>query len=175
MKIYYIFQKKKFKTVIPKDIARSTLYRYRQMIKNHLAINEYTSKIKQVLQQEATSLANNFVHRKKIFYYLIELSKKLKIEIPSYTELSKLITIALHNQRKDIINRLEAFSEDEKLKTLDEFLDKNQDSKNRYNLTYYRRLEHSTKKNQMILSLAKLDQINQTNNLLFSALSTINT
>lgn len=42
----------KFKTAIPTNIARSTLYRYKQVIKNHLAINEYTENIQESLQKK---------------------------------------------------------------------------------------------------------------------------
>lgn len=57
----------KFKTSMPINIARSTLYRYKQMIKNYLAINEYTEKTQRLLHKEAINLANNFIHRKKYF------------------------------------------------------------------------------------------------------------
>ena len=152
----------KFRAAVSVNIAERTFYRYKKIIKDHLCINEYTENIQESLQKEATNLANNFLHRKKIFYALVELSRRLKIEIPSYTELSKLIGVALNTQKKDILYRLEALSKDKNLETLSEFLSKNQDSKNRYNIAYYRRLEHSTKKNQMILGLTKLEQIKST-------------
>lgn len=73
------------------NLTKSTLYRYQQMIKQHLRINEYTQEIKDTLVKEATTLANNFIHRKKIFYALVEFSKKLSIEVPSHTELYRII------------------------------------------------------------------------------------
>lgn len=73
------------------SLTKSTLYRYQQIIKQHLRINEYTYEIKDILVKEATTLANNFIHRKKIFYALVEFSKKLSIEVPSYTELYRII------------------------------------------------------------------------------------
>ena len=152
----------KFRTTISVNISERTFYRYKKIIKDHLCINEYTENIQEILQKEAIILANNFMHRKKVFYALVELSRRLKIEIPSYTELSKLIGVALNTQKKDILHRLETLSKDKKLETLNEFLSKSQDSKNRYNIAYYRRLEHSTKKNQMVLSLTKFEQIKST-------------
>ena len=126
----------KFRTTVSVNIAERTFYRYKKIIREYFVINEYTDNIQQLLQKEAITLANNFVHRKKIFYFLVEHSKKLKIEIPSYTELLKIITAALNTQKKDIFIKLKSLSENEKLKTLDDFLDKNEDAKNRYNISY---------------------------------------
>ena len=49
------------------SLTKSTLYRYQQIVKQHLRINEYTDEIKDILVKEAITLANNFTHRKKIF------------------------------------------------------------------------------------------------------------
>ena len=76
-----------------------TLNRYKKIITHYFRINDYTQEIKNTLQKEANNLANNFIHRKKIFYTLIELSKKLNIEVPSYTELTRIIIVALNTQK----------------------------------------------------------------------------
>jgi len=86
----YISNRYKF-PIYSKDISERTIYRYKKLIRKYLKINEYTNKIKSTLQKEANNLANNFVHRKKIFYTLVNLSRKLNIEIPSYTELTRII------------------------------------------------------------------------------------
>ena len=140
-------------------ISKSTFYRYKEMIKESLAINDYSQEIQETLQKEANNLANNFIHRKKIFYMLINLSKKLKIEIPSHTELTSIITVALNTQKRDILEKLEPLLQDERLNVLDEFLQKDEDSKNRYQLSSYRRLEHTTTKNKLLLSLKKFNII----------------
>ena len=102
------FMKNKFDiTSSKKIVSKSRFYEYQKIIKQHLHINDYTDTIKSTLQNEANNLANNFIHRKKIFYALINLSKKLNIETPSYTELTKIITIALNTQKKDILSKLE--------------------------------------------------------------------
>jgi len=141
------------------DSSLTTLYRYKMLIKEYLNISDYTEVIKITLQNEANNLANNFVHRKKIFYALVNLSKKLNIEIPSYTELTRIIQVALNMQKKDILDKLEPLLKDERLKLLDEFLEKEEASKNRYKIAYFRKIEHSTAKNQMLLSLGKLQTI----------------
>jgi len=141
--------------------------------KKYLQINNYTDEIKATLQKEANNLANNFIHRKKIFYTLVDFSKKLNIEIPSYTELTRIIQVALNTQKKDILNRLEPLLKDERLKLLDEFLEKEKESKNRYKIVYFRRLEHSTAKNQMLLSLGKLKTMKSKFNILKEIIDTI--
>ena len=141
------------------EFPSTTLYRYKQLILKYLKVNSYTEEIKFTLQKEANNLANNFIHRKKIFHTLVNLSKKLNIEVPSYTELTRIIQVALNTQKKDILDKLVPLQEDEKLKLLDEFLEKEKESKNRYKIAYFRKLEHSTAKNQMLLSLGKLNTI----------------
>ena len=140
-------------------IPERTIRIYKSKIKQHLCINTYTDQIKAILLDEATALANNFTHRKRIFYSLVDLSIKLKIEVPSYTEISRIITVAINAQKKDILDKLSPFLKDEKLNLLDEFLEKDGEYQNRWYLTRYKILEHSTKKNQMALSLSKFNAI----------------
>jgi hypothetical protein len=80
------------------------------------------------LQKEVNNLANNFIHRKKIFYTLVNLSRKLNIEMPSYTELTRIIQVALNTQKQDILKKLEPLLKDKRLKVLDEFLEKDKES-----------------------------------------------
>lgn len=162
--IKFIIEKYQLKDINLVELHRKTTYRYKELIRTYLRINTYTQEIKFTLQKEANNLANNFVHRKKIFYTLVNLSRKLNIEVPSYTELTRIIQVALNTQKKDILTRLEPLQKDERLKLLDEFLEK--ESKNRYKIAYFRKLEHSTAKNQMILSLGKLNTIKSKFNIL---------
>ncbi len=162
----YICEKYELPIIHQIDITKRRYQQYKVIIKSHLQVNEYTDEIKATLQKEANNLANNFIHRKKIFYTLVNLSKKLNIEIPCYTELTRIIQVALNTQKKDILEKLESLREDERLKILDEFLEKDKDSKNRYRIAYFRRLEHSTAKNQMLLSLGKLHTMQSKFNIL---------
>jgi hypothetical protein len=101
------------------------------------------------------------------------LSRKLNIEVPSYSELTRIIQVALNTQKKDILEKLKPLQEDEKLKLLDEFLEKEEESKNRYKIAYFRRLEHSTAKNQMLLSLGKLNTMQSKFNILKEIIDSI--
>ena len=103
----------------------------------------------------------------------MNLSKKLNIEMPKYTELTRIIQAALNTQKKDILDKLDVFQNDERLKLLDEFLEKDKVSKNRYKIAYYRKLEHSTAKNQMLLSLRKFCTIKSKYDILEEILNTI--
>ena len=155
----FIIDKYKLPNNSFKEISDRTIRSYKNLIKQHLQINSYTQEIKSTLQKEANNLANNFIHRKKIFYTLVNLSKKLNIEVPSYTELTRIITAALNTQKKDILAKLEPLLQDERLQLLDEFLEKDESSKNRYKIAYFRKLEHATAKNQFLLSLGKFNSI----------------
>ena len=146
-------------TSIEFPINTKTLYRYKSQIKEYLGINNYSFDIKNRLQEQANNLAINLIHRKKIFYSLLELSIKLKIEIPSYTELSRIITMAINSQKKVILKRFEKFIDDKKLKVLNEFSKKDKNYKNRYILMNYKKLEHSTKKREIVKSLEKFKTI----------------
>ncbi|MBA1420626.1 MAG: hypothetical protein FAF03_07180 [Epsilonproteobacteria bacterium] len=64
------------------------------------------------------------------------------------------------------MEKLEPLQDDERLKILDEFLEKEKDSKNRYKIAYFRRLEHSTEKNKMLLSLGKFNTMQSKFNIL---------
>ena len=80
-------------------IHPKTEQRYKSMIRDCLGIQRYTKESKTLLEKEALKLANNFLHRKKILYALMELAKSLKIELPSYTEFLNIISMALTQQK----------------------------------------------------------------------------
>lgn len=148
-------------------LSKSSFHRYKEVLRVHFKVQEYTNNIKSKLEKEAINLANNFVHRKKIFYSLVELSKKLNIEIPSYTELSRIITLALNRPKKEILKRLELFRDDERLKILDDFLEKDEEYDNsRYNIANFKRLEHSTLTGKMKKSIGKFKSIQSKFNML---------
>ena len=136
-----------------------TIQRYKQIIKFYFQIIEFNSEIESKLQQHAIELASNFTHRKKIFYSLVDYSKKLTIEIPSYFTLSKIISAALNNQTENILSVLKTYKNDERLKLLGDFTDKDENFKNRYNIGSYKKLGHSTNKKQMLTSLTHLETI----------------
>lgn len=154
-------------------VTSRTIQRYKQIIKSYLDINECTSDIESKLQHHAVDLANNFTHRKKIFFSLVDYSKKLNIEIPSYTILSKIIGNALNYQTKNILLQLKAFQNDARLKLLDDFTSKDENYKNRYNLQNYKKLGYSTNKKQMSSSLFYLSSIKEKFDILQSIMDEV--
>ncbi len=151
------FVKKRYKLdVIDLDIASSSLNRYHRLIKARLAINDYTDEMKAALQKEAIEMANTFQDRRKIFFALIRLSKDLNIEVPSFTQLSLIISEALDRQKNSLIDRLRPYEKDAGLDELDMFTQKDDEYKNRYNIMSFKKLGHSTAKGKMGESLAKL-------------------
>ncbi len=152
----------KYQLAVPNNFTHPstrTIQRYKQIIKSHFKISEFTSEVESKLQRHALELANNFTHRKKIFYSLVAYSKKLDIEIPSYFTLSKIISSALNSQTEKIIASLKTYRDDNRLKLLDDFTDKNINYKNRYNIGNYKKLGHSTNKKQVLSSLVHLETI----------------
>jgi len=142
-----------------KSPSSRTIQRYKQIIKSHFNIIEFDETIESKLQHHAIELANNFTHRKKIFYSLVDYSKKLNIEVPSYSVFSSIISNALNFQINSILDALKQYKDDERLKLLDEFTDKNEKYKNRYNIGSYKKLGHSTTKKHMVSSLVQLENI----------------
>lgn len=154
-------------------VTPRTLQRYKQIIKSYFEINEYNIDVEQKLKHHALELANNFTHRKKIFFSLVEYSKKLNIEIPSYTTLSKIISDALNYQTKSILLHLKTFKNDERLKLLDDFTNKDENFKNRYNIGNYKKLGHSTNKKEMNNSLVQFVKIKSKFDMLQSIIDEI--
>ncbi len=150
-----------------------TLQRYKQLIKSYLGVNEYTPLINSKLTHYAIELANNFIHRKKIFFSLVDYCKKLNIEIPSYTVLSKIIGDALTHQTKSILLNLKTYQNDTRLALLDEFTNKDESYKNRYNIGNYKKLGHSTNKKQMNNSLFYLSSMKEKFDLLLPIIDQI--
>jgi len=72
----YIATRNNFNSFNYNEVTLRTIQRYKQLIKSHFGINEYTSDIELKLQNKAIELANNFTHRKKIFFSLVDYSKK---------------------------------------------------------------------------------------------------
>jgi TnpA family transposase len=136
-----------------------TEQRYRTLIRNYLGIQPYAQVHKVALEDEALKLSNNFIHRKKILYALIDLSKILKIELPSYSEFSNIISHILTQQKSKMLGKLKVYEGDERLKLLDEFIEKNENYKARYNIMFYKRLEHATTKKKMLDSLSRYQLI----------------
>jgi TnpA family transposase len=159
--VMFIVEKYQLSSVELDDTVQHsrTLQRYKRFIKSYLNINEFSQEIKGKLQDHAIELANNFTHRKKIFFSLVDLSKKLNIEIPSYSSLSKIIGYALRFQTQSILTKLKAYKEDSRLELLNDFIDKDDNYKNRYNIGSYKKLGHSTNKKQMGQSLVRLESI----------------
>jgi len=168
-----LFLSNKYKYIMTDNITKRTFYRFVKTIKQYLDIKDYSTEIESILHNEASTHASNFLHRKKILYSLVELSKKLKIEVPSYTVLSDIISKAINSQKKGILNKLEFYEKDERLNLLDVFLEKNKDAKNRYNIMYYKKLEHQTNKKQMLMSLSRFNIIKSKFTLLKSIINEV--
>ena len=142
-----------YEITIPPNVR--TLRRHKVLIKEFLGIRAYDESIHLNLTKEAQNHAGNFLHRKKIFYALVDAAKNLRIEVPSYTQLSQIISDAQNLHKHEILNKLSVFMPDDRLQVLEEFLDKDESYKNRYVIIRYKQLEHSTKTKKIAESLAR--------------------
>lgn len=155
----YIATRNNFDSFDFRVVTPRTIQRYKQLIKSNLFINEYTLDIESQLKHHAIELANNFTNRKKIFFSLVDYSKKINIEVPSYFALSKLIEFALNYQTKSILLHLKTFQKDKRLMLLDDFTNKDENYTNKYNINSFKKLGHSTKKKEMNNSVVQLNTI----------------
>ncbi len=132
-----------------------TLRRHKVLTKEYLGIRAYDESIHLNLTKEAENHVGNFLHQKKIFYALVDAAKNLRIEVPSYTQLSRIISDAQNLHKHEVFNKLSAFMQDDRLQILEEFLDKDDNYKNRYVIMRYKQLEHSTKTKKIAESLVR--------------------
>jgi hypothetical protein len=170
--ISFIANEYEFNNITINPKAR-TIQRYKTIIRTYFSIKDYTVEAREQLVSQATDLANSYIHRKKIFYTLINLCKKLQIEVPSYTELSTIIMQSINFQKSLVINNLKLHLEENSLAELDDFLKKDKEYKNRYNFMSYKKLEHSIARNKMVDSINKFKTIKNKFHLVKSSIDKI--
>jgi TnpA family transposase len=150
-----------------------TTQRYKQLIKSYFSVKDYSQEIDAQLQNHAIVLANNFTHRKKIFFSLVDYCKKINIEVPSYSILSKLIEFALNQQTRNILLHLKTFQKDARLALLDDFTNKDENYANKYNINSFKKLGHSTNKKEMNHAIVQLMNIKSKYDMLESIIKEV--
>ncbi len=153
------YVEEKFSLKFNQQLSERTKRYYHNIIRELVGINIPTKKDLVALSQLALELANLFQDRKKIFWALVNKSRELKIEIPSYRTLTEIIAEAINIQKSSIIEKLTKFKNSESLKKLDIFLDKDDKFKNKYQIGSFRRLEHSTAQKKIRKSLSHFQTI----------------
>jgi len=141
------------------DIPKTTKMRYHLLLRDYCGIKETTQIEISLLKQKAIQMANTFQDRRKIFWELVNESRNLKIEVPSYTMLIEIISEAINIQKSSILEKLSNFGSNESLKKLDIFLDKDDKFKNKYQIGSFRRLEHGTAQKKIRKSLSHFQTI----------------
>lgn len=155
--IHYI--EEKFSLKFNPQLPERTKRYYHNIIRELVSINIPTKEDLVILSQLALQLANLFQDRKKIFWALVNKSRELKLEIPSYRTLTEIIAESINIQKSSIIEKLINFESNESLKRLDIFLDKDEKFKNKYQIGSFRRLEHSTAQKKIRKSLSHFQTI----------------
>jgi hypothetical protein len=155
--IQYI--EEKFSLKFNPQLPERTKRYYHNIIRELVDINIPTKEDLVSLSQLSLELANLFQDRKKIFWALVNKSRELKIEIPSYRTLTEIIAEAINIQKSALLEKLTNFESNESLKKLDIFLDKDDKFKNKYQIGSFRRLEHSTAQKKIRKSLSHFQTI----------------
>ncbi|MDK2063246.1 DUF4158 domain-containing protein, partial [Aliarcobacter butzleri] len=125
------------------DIGHSSLATYKNTIKKHFYCVKFTSNIYNILQNESDLLVKKLLKTQDIFYLLVEKSMELKIEIPSYTQLSTIISTSINTQNNLQYKKIKKYENNEVLKNLDYLLKEDITNPTKYVLGKYKRIMHS--------------------------------
>jgi hypothetical protein len=125
------------------DIGHSSLATYKNTIKKHFSCVKFTPNIYNILQKESDLLVKKLLKTQDIFYLLVEKSMELKIEIPSYTQLSTIISTSINTQNNLQYKKIKKYENNEALKNLDHLLKEDITNPTKYVLGKYKRIMHS--------------------------------
>ena len=142
--IKYIASKFKFDdNSYSTDIGHSSLATYKNTIKKHFSCVKFTSHIYDILQKESDLLVKKLLKTQDIFYLLVEKSMELRIEVPSYTQITTIISSSINAQNTLVYKKIKKYENHEALKNLDYLLKEDVSNPTKYVLGKYKRILHS--------------------------------
>ena len=142
--IKYIASKFKFDdNSYSTDIGHSSLATYKNTIKKHFSCVKFTSHIYDILQKESDLLVKKLLKTQDIFYLLVEKSMELRIEVPSYTQITTIISSSINAQNTLDYKKIKKYENHEALKNLDYLLKEDVSNPTKYVLGKYKRVLHS--------------------------------
>ena len=95
---------------------------YKNIIKKHFSCVKFTSNIYEILQKESDLLVKKLLKTQDIFYLLVEKSMELRIEVPSYTQITTIISSSINAQNTLVYKKIRKYENHEALKNLDYLL-----------------------------------------------------
>ena len=108
--IEYVISKFKFdNNSYTINIAQSTLTFYKRQIRQHFSCVKFTSNIYEILQKESDLLVKKLLKTQDIFYLLVEKSMELRIEVPSYTQITTIISSSINAQNTLVYKKIKKY------------------------------------------------------------------
>ncbi len=102
-----------------KDYTRSSLDRHKDLILEYLG---YTTFDQKIFIEEIERLANKYTRPKQILIAIIEIFKKLKIELPSYNMFAETITTKYNQIENDLLAKIAAELTDNQIQKINDLL-----------------------------------------------------
>jgi hypothetical protein len=131
-----------------------TLIRHQEVICENMGVNQFEENAKESLKKEAINLASKQIKPRLMFMSLVDFLRNRKIEVPSYNTFAEIITEALRNFEKSLVNNINCRLTNEDKHLLDELLEfgeeyvggeKKTSKVKRYKLTLLKKINQSTK------------------------------
>ncbi len=157
--------------------------RHQELILSNVGFQKFGNCGKELLQQEAQKLCFGQIKPRLMFMSLVDLLKSQKVEIPNYHAFEEIITEALRNFEKILIDNIEKHLSTEDKRLLDDLLEfgeeytdgNKQDSKiKRYKITLLKKIHQSTKPSKIKANIKDLQYLEGLLKKLESPISTLN-
>ncbi|MEQ8192725.1 MAG: DUF4158 domain-containing protein, partial [Candidatus Eremiobacterota bacterium] len=151
------------------EYTRPDLSKNKKVILKNLGFQIFNDEEKKLLIEKSDDLVAKQLKPKLILSELIEFLIKKKIEVPGYSILAEIITVAINNYEKNLIKILRDNIITEQKELLNSFLEfeekivsKGKTVKgSRYNLTLFKKFEHSVKPKFIAANVDKLKKLRQ--------------
>lgn len=105
-----------------KDYTRSALDRHKDLILEYLGYTKFDQKI---FIQEIERLAKKYSRPKQILIAIIEIFKKLKLELPAYNMFAETITTQYNQIENDLLAKIAVELTDNQVQKINDLLPKN--------------------------------------------------
>jgi hypothetical protein len=145
------------------------LSKNKKIILKNLGFQIFNDEEKKLLIEKADDLVARQLKPKFILSELIDFLIKKKIEVPGYSTLAEIITVAINNYEKNLIKIIRDNITSEQKDLLNSFLEfeekivsKDRTEKgSRYNLTLFKKFEHSVKRKFITGNVNKLKKLRE--------------
>lgn len=124
------------------DVSKNIVSIYKKAIQDYFGFSKYNITTQSILEEFALTQAKHLKKPIVIFELLITQCINLKCEVPSYTELSRIVTISITKNQREIYERIKQFKNDKAFSLMDELLKNDNQYLSRYKLTRFKKFNH---------------------------------